>query len=149
MFSFVRMGLVLIALLLLLTACGDEPPTPEPSPTPLPSPTATAAVRTLRAPTVAAPTPAPGVLAQRTPVDTLPAWQQYQARLAAAAQLPIPVLRLTDGMTTEELAAQEIALQDPRLQRDLRATDNGAPLRNEIFGVYPVRADDLTPATAA
>jgi hypothetical protein len=149
MFSFVRMGLVLIALLLLLTACGDEPPTPEPSPTPLPSPTATAAVRTLRAPTVAAPTPAPGVLAQRTPVDTLPAWQQYQARLAAAAQLPIPVLRLTDGMTAEELAAQEIALQDPRLQRDLRATDNGAPLRNEIFGVYPVRADDLTPATAA
>ena len=149
MFSFVRMGLVLIALLLLLTACGDEPPTPEPSPTPLPSPTATAAVRTLSAPTVAAPTPAPGVLAQRTPVDTLPAWQQYQARLAAAAQLPIPVLRLTDGMTAEELAAQEIALQDPRLQRDLRATDNGAPLRNEIFGVYPVRADDLTPATAA
>jgi hypothetical protein len=148
MLSYLRTGLCLLGLLLFLAACSDETPTPAPTPTLAPSPTATAAVRTLRAPTVAAPTPEPGLLAQRTPVSTLPEWQQYQERQAVAAQLPIPVLRLTEGMNEEQLLAQEVALQDARVQRDLRATDGGAPLRNEIFGVYPVRPDDITQATA-
>lgn len=148
MLSYVRMGLCLLGLLLFIAACSDETPTPVPTPTPTLLSTATAAVRTLRAPTAVMPTPEPGLLAQRTSVLTLPEWQQYQERQAAAAQLPIPVLRLTEGMNEEQLLAQEVALQDTRVQRDLRATDSGAPLRNEIFGVYSVRPDDITQATA-
>ena len=149
MLSYVRTGLCLLGLLLFITACSDETPTPAPSPTPTLLSTATAAVRTLRAPTAVTPTPKPGLLAQQSPVSTLLEWQQYQERQAAAAQLPIPVLRLTEGMNEEQLLAQEVAIQDARVQRDLRATDSGVPLRNEIFGVYSVRADDITPATAA
>lgn len=149
MLSYVRTGLCLLGLLLFITACSDETPTPAPSPTPTLLSTATAAVRTLRAPTAVTPTPEPGLLAQQSPVSTLLEWQQYQERQAAAAQLPIPVLRLTEGMNEEQLLAQEVAIQDARVQRDLRATDSGVPLRNEIFGVYSVRADDITPATAA
>lgn len=144
-----QLSLLGLALLLLGAACGETPPEPPPTAVTLPAPTATTGVRTLRAPTVVTPTPEPGILAERTPVSTLPEWQQYQERLAAAFQQPIPVLRLEEGMNEEQRLAQEVALQDPRLQNDLRAADTGAPLRNEIFGVYSVRPDDITEATAA
>ncbi|MEZ4862889.1 MAG: hypothetical protein R3C14_16345 [Caldilineaceae bacterium] len=143
---------LLVLVVSLLVACGESTETPISTPTPLPTAapaaTTTPGVRTLRAPTLAAPTTEPGLLAQRTPASALPAWQAYQERLAAALQLPIPVLRLSAGMSDEQLAAQELALQDPRMQSDLYAAD-GSPLRNEIFGVYAVHADDITPATTA
>lgn len=140
---------LLLILLFLYTACGEPAAEPTPTTAALPTATATVGVRTLRAPTVVTPTPEPGLLAERTPVSTLPEWQQYQERLAGAFQQPIPVLRLEEGMSAEQLLAQEVALQDPRLQQDLWAATGGPPLRNEIFGVYPVRAGDITPATAA
>lgn len=142
-------SLLLVVLLFLIVACRESSPEPTPTTAAPPPATATAGVRTLRAPTVVTPTPEPGFLAERTPVSTLPEWQQYQERLAAALQQPIPVLRLAEGMSEAQLLAQELALQDPRLQSDLRTTDTGAPLRNEIFGVYPVRPADITEATAA
>ncbi|MBX3010912.1 MAG: hypothetical protein KF832_05370 [Caldilineaceae bacterium] len=141
---------LLLGLLLWSSGCRATTPTPLPSPSPTAtlSATATAAVRTLRAPTVVTPTPAAGELAERT-AATLPVWQQYQARVTDAMQQAIPVLRLEEGMSDEQSLAQAIALRDPRVQRDLWGAETGVPLRNEIFGVYPVRPTDLTPATAS
>ncbi len=151
LFSF-RLGFFVLLLLLGCTACSRTTPTPPPTPLPtatLLSATATPVMRTLRAPTSVAPTPAPGLLAQRTPVSNLPEWQRYQERLAIAQQQPIPVLRLVEEMSDEQLLAQELALQDTRFQTDLYASAGGVALRNEIFGIYPVRAGDVTPVTAA
>lgn len=144
-----RLKLLLLVFLLFCVACGEESPTPAAVPTALPTATATPEVRTLRAPTLVTPTPEPGFLAEGTPATTLPEWQQYQAQFAAALQQPIPVLRLQEGMSEEQLLAQELALQDPTIQTDLRASDTGAPLRTEVFGVYPLHPSDLTDKTAA
>ena len=40
-------------------------------------------------------------------------------------------------------------MRDPRFQANLREPDTNVPLRNEIFGVYPVRESDITTTTVA
>lgn len=148
-----RLGFLFVLSLLICTACSRATPMPLPTPTTLPTlapiiATATPAVRTLRAPTAVIPTPASGLLAPRTPVSTLPEWQHYQDRLAMARQQPIPVLRLEADMSDEQVLAQDLALQDARVQTDLYVAAGGEALRNEIFGVYPVRAGDIISTTA-
>ncbi|HRE26138.1 MAG TPA: hypothetical protein PK954_05870, partial [Anaerolineales bacterium] len=65
-----------------------------------------------------------------------------------ALALPVPILTLDDGLTHEQQEAQRLAVADPRFQRDLFDTQSGAPLRSEIFGIYPWRESDLTDSTA-
>lgn len=93
-----------------------------------------------------APTPAAILIpaAQQTPLPSLAA---RNARLAAALQQPLPVLRL-EGLVGDAAQAETIALQEPRFQTDLRAPGTNAPLRSEIFGVYPARPSDYTGAPA-
>ncbi|WKZ48636.1 MAG: hypothetical protein QY306_04595 [Anaerolineales bacterium] len=77
----------------------------------------------------------------------LPALQAQATLVQAILQQPIPI-QLIVGLDTERAQAQEIAALDPRFQGDLWDAATGAPLRNEIFGVYPMRESDITEATA-
>ena len=62
-------------------------------------------------------------------------------------QQPLPILLLI-GLDAPRAQAQEIAVPDPRFQGDLWDASTHAPLRNEIFGVYPMRESDITDVTA-
>ncbi len=145
---------------LLLMACGTNSPS-----------TATAlpiATRTIVSPTdiptaptaqsvivsrVERPTVEPGVLAVRTPpVDlavSLPLLATHLAEVRAAMELPIPVLLLSSGLDIEQQQAQKIALADPGFVAETRDPESGAPLRSEIFGIYPLRPSDITAESAA
>jgi hypothetical protein len=70
-------------------------------------------------------------------------------RVTAALAQPVPVVPLDAGLDDNQRIAQEVALADPDFQRDLRDPASGAAFRNEIFGVYPLRASDITTATVA
>lgn len=78
---------------------------------------------------------------------SLPALEAQATLVQSVLQQPIPVL-LINGMDQPRELAQRIAVLDPRFQGDLWDAATGAPLRNEIFGVYPMRESDLTEATA-
>lgn len=76
----------------------------------------------------------------------LPALEAQATLVSAILRQPIPI-QLMVGLDTERAQAQEIAALDPRFQGDLWDAATGAPLRNEIFGVYPLRESDITEAT--
>lgn len=119
------------------------------------SPTPTAAPPA-RSTSIDAVTPAetadPGILAPRTTpaagatVDPLLA-QRLEAQSAALAR-PLPILLLDAGLDENQGLAQDLAVADPRVQEYIRDPGTGAPLRSEVFGVYPLRDSDLTEATA-
>jgi hypothetical protein len=77
----------------------------------------------------------------------LPALQAQATLVQRILAQPIPI-QLIIGLDAERAQAQEIAALDPRFQGDLWDAATGAPLRNEIFGVYPFRESDITEATA-
>ena len=77
----------------------------------------------------------------------LPALQAQATLVQSVLQQPIPI-QLIAGLDAPRAQAQQIAALDPRFQADLWDTSTGAPLRNEIFGVYPMRESDITEATA-
>lgn len=134
-------GLIFISL---VAACGDSPtPTATPivptaTPAPTAAPTATQDPGILADPTAAAATPLP-VVATRL------------AAVAAVAQQPVPIMLLAQDkdFSSEQALAQALALQDPRFVSALRDQQTGAPLRSEVFGIYPIRESDITDATAA
>ncbi len=134
---------------LMLMACGGGEPTVSPTlaptssviePTPGPPPTP-----------VPLPTVAPGVLAPRSPLsDTTPTSPLLLAHLAqveAALQAPIPILPLPD-LDEAQRQAQTLAMADPTFQANIRHPQTGEALRNEIFGVYPLRPGDISAALA-
>ena len=152
-----------VALLLflfgILVGCGDnspEPPTPVlptavVTPSSLPSPIASPTVQTVRVSRVERPAVAtlpPPVLAPRvTPSDlatSLPLLAAHLDRVRLALQQPVPVLPLSDGLDANQQTAQQIALRDPQFTKAIRDEASGAPLRNEIFGIYPLRPSDIT-----
>lgn len=104
-------------------------------------------------PTRVPPTPTldAGQLAPRvTPANAenrLPAVATREAQLEAALQNNPPILPQSN-LEGERAMAQQIALRDPRLAQ-LTRTQEGKPLRSEVFGVVPLRDSDLTQATAA
>lgn len=77
----------------------------------------------------------------------LPLLAAHTSRVQQALQQPVPILPLSEGLNDEQLEAQALALNDPRFQTYTRDQQTRAPMRNEIFGVYPLRASDITPAT--
>jgi hypothetical protein len=101
----------------------------------------------------AAPTLAdPGMVIPRATPDLaeLPLLAAHLQRVQEALQQPVPVLTLDASILDDaQQQAQAIALGDSRIQTYLRDTETQSPLRNEIFGVYPMRASDITPQTAA
>ncbi len=97
-------------------------------------------------------TPTPlGAVVPRATIDPgqypLPALQAQATLVQNILNQPLPVLLLI-GLDAPRAQAQEIAVLDPRFQGDLWDASTGAPLRNEIFGVYPMRESDITEATA-
>jgi hypothetical protein len=127
-----------MVLLALLAACS------------LPRPASDSATQTR--PTVA-PTPVdPGILGANDSAALrakIPALATRDEDVAAALEKRIPIIKLRDTLSDEQQLAQELAIADPRFFQYARDPRSGAPLRSEIFGVYPTRASDLTPATAA
>jgi hypothetical protein len=97
------------------------------------------------------PTPAdPGLLAADRAVELRQRIPQLAARddaLAAALEKRVPVLELQDGLNDDQRAAQSLALTSPAFLQYTRDPSTGAPLRGEIFGIYPLRESDLTPTT--
>ncbi|MBI4517898.1 MAG: hypothetical protein HY699_18995 [Deltaproteobacteria bacterium] len=96
-----------------------------------------------------APTPTPvGAVIPREPLSTskpdLPGLAERAARFKAALSQNPPILLLADLAAAPALA-QRLAIGDPRFLANV--SEQGQPLRNEIFGVYPVRKSDLTEAT--
>jgi hypothetical protein len=124
-------------LLVLLALAGCSLPGVTPTPTAL-QPTAI-------------PTPVdPGVLGSDDPAqlrEKIPLLAQRDEAFANALEKRVPVLELRDGLDAEQLAAQEIALQTPAFVQPTRDPRSSAPLRSEIFGVYPLRASDITATT--
>lgn len=78
---------------------------------------------------------------------SLPALEAQATLVQQVLEKPIPIL-LIRGLDEPRALAQEIAALDPRFQGDLWDPSVGVPLRNEIFGVYPLRESDITEATA-
>jgi hypothetical protein len=95
------------------------------------------------------PTPVEGLVVSQdgysTDVPSLPAAQARATQIQAALAQPIPILLLT-GLDDNQALAQALALRDPRFTAAI-FTPDGAPLRNEIFNVYPARQSDVTEAT--
>ncbi len=77
----------------------------------------------------------------------LPALEAQANLVQQVLQQPIPVL-LIQGLDEPRALSQQIAVLDQRFQGDLWDASTGIPLRNEIFGVYPMRESDLTESTA-
>ncbi|MCC6500350.1 MAG: hypothetical protein IT313_08810 [Anaerolineales bacterium] len=77
----------------------------------------------------------------------LPALQAQATLVQNILAQPVPI-QLMLGLDAERAQAQQLAAVDPRFQGDLWDAATGAPLRNEIFGVYPFRESDITQATA-
>lgn len=95
------------------------------------------------------PTPTdPGLIAARATPDLakLPLLSAHLQRVQANLQQPIPILPLESGLDNKQELAQSIAIRDEKFQRYIR--ENGQALRNEIFGVYPIRPSDISEKTA-
>ncbi|MCB0108640.1 MAG: hypothetical protein KDE53_22120, partial [Caldilineaceae bacterium] len=160
-------------VLLLMAACGNSARTDVATtavPTPATSASATAAVlptpssaaearvapsatpETVVVQRVQRATSEPGILAARaTPVNVagkLPLLTAHMEQVRAAMAQPIPVLPLTEGLDAQQIMAQQLVLGDPRFVAETRDPQSGVPLRNEIFGIYPIRPSDITEETA-
>ncbi len=142
----------MVAFSLILASCGDSS---TPTSSPATAPTDAVAAGPTRRPTVSGPsqqpTRDPGQLTSRaTPADVAavsPLLAQRLAQVQAALKANPPVLLLEANMQPEQIEAQRIALTDSRFQENLYDATTRAPLRNEIFGVYPVRPGDLISTT--
>jgi hypothetical protein len=126
---------ILICVILALAACQSSPQS-----------TSTPTSNSGNLPTLA-PTPEdPGVLAPRGTPDLaqLPLLEAYLERVQTALQQPVPILTLEEGLDETQQLAQSLAVNDSRFQTYIRDPETGAPLRSEIFGVYPMRPSDIT-----
>lgn len=99
-------------------------------------------------PQAPAATPAPAVLAERVvPPAVVPAVATREAVIAESLAAPTPLI-VQIPLDDEQRAALAVALADQRVAASLRQEETGAPLRNELFGVHPVGAAEITPATS-
>lgn len=130
---------LIFLMLFWLTACQPSSAVPD-------------AVVTVAVPTAAPTSADPGAVVPRVTPDLarLPLLAAHLQRVQAALQQPVPVLTLDDAALDEsQRQAQALAIQDSRIQTYLRDTETQEPLRNEVFGVYPMRDSDITPQTTA
>lgn len=68
-------------------------------------------------------------------------------QIAAALKLSPPILKLETADENQK-TAQDLAVNDARFVGETKDAQTGAPLFNEIFGIYPLRQSDITPPTA-
>jgi hypothetical protein len=81
--------------------------------------------------------------------ERIPQLAARDEALAAALLKRIPVLELRDGLDDAQRAAQNLALTNAAFLQYTRDPQSSAPLRSEVFGVYPLRESDIIPATEA
>ncbi len=116
------------------------------------TPTTPGGTATSARPTIP-PTPAdPGVLGASDAAELrrrIPALAKRDDQIASTLEQRIPILALQNGLNDEQKTVQELAITEPRFYQYTRDTRTGAALRSEVFGIYPTRESDLTPATAA
>ncbi|MBL7729406.1 MAG: hypothetical protein JNM68_17050, partial [Dinghuibacter sp.] len=74
---------------------------------------------------------------------TFPFVQERVNRIEAALRSGTPVLPLTDSINEMQQKAQQLALRDGRFLFYSKDSVSGKPLRNEVFGIYPVRESDF------
>ena len=93
----------------------------------------------------------PGILA--TPLSTaqlqqaVPALAERAKRIEAALQANPPVMLMSDPLDDARKQAQDLAVANPQMQKEMRDPVSNAPVRAEIMGVYPARESDYTDAT--
>lgn len=68
-------------------------------------------------------------------------------KIAATLKISPPILTL-DAADENQKTAQDLAVRDARFARETKDAPTGAPLFNEVFGVYPLRRSDIIPPTA-
>lgn len=104
----------------------------------------------LNVPTLAAAADDPGIVAPRATPDLsqLPLLAAHLEDVRLALQQPVPILPLDEGLDSHQRQAQAIALADPQFTQYARDTQTQAPLRSEIFGIYPLRESDITEFSA-
>ncbi len=116
------------------------------------TPTTPGGTATSARPTIP-PTPAdPGVLGASDAAELrrrIPALAKRDDQIASTLEQRIPILALQNGLNDEQKTVQELAITEPRFYQYTRDTRTSAALRSEVFGIYPTRESDLTPATAA
>ena len=131
-----------LAILLLTSACTNTNTTPD-----------AAAIATPAAAQSARATLEPGILA--TPLSAtqlqqaVPALAERAKRIATALQTNPPVLLMGEPLSDALKQAQDLAIANPQMQKEMRDPVSNAPVRAEIMGVYPTRESDYTQATAA
>lgn len=83
------------------------------------------------------------ILANADSLKTFAFVNEQVEEIKSALQNPKPVLLCKDSLNPQQQLAQLIALSDTAFIKNLRNKNDKAPLRSEIFGVYPARESDL------
>jgi hypothetical protein len=92
------------------------------------------------------------VLAKPMPTSELikliPELDFYNRQMQASLKKDIPILLLADAeiLDTNQLIAQEVAIQHPDFTRDVFDRDSGEALRNEIMNIREALPSDLPPS---
>jgi hypothetical protein len=76
-------------------------------------------------------------------INNIPAIQERVQKIQTALGMVTPVLRLTDSMNANQLAAQEVALADALFTKFIYDTIQKKPFRNEVFNAFPCRESDM------
>ncbi len=81
----------------------------------------------------------------------VPTLAARNSAIEAALKTDPPVLKLGNdtGLDAQQIQAQDIALTNANFLQYVRNPQTGDALRNEIMGVTPARASDITQATEA
>ena len=74
----------------------------------------------------------------------LPGVKNYMERVTINLSQKVNILPLFDTLNADRQAAQQLAIEHSAFQKYLRDVATDAPIRNEIFGVYPARMSDFT-----
>lgn len=83
------------------------------------------------------------VLLSLDSLQTFPFVSERVTAIKLALQKPTPVLLCSDSLSTQQVFAQSIALQDSTFTSFVKDPVTQQPYRNEIFGVYPARQSDM------
>jgi hypothetical protein len=74
--------------------------------------------------------------------DNFPELQRYIQAIEAAQKLPIPIQKQTFSASDNRTIAQVLCINDSSFTIYTR-DPSGAACRNEVFGVYPARTEDI------
>ena len=74
---------------------------------------------------------------------------EYREKIQAALTAPVPVLKLTDSCTADQILAQELCFADNNFLKYTRDSVSKSAYRNEVFNVYKAGESDLSKQTSS